>query len=335
MSTKRISLDYLTSDEIELFYELFFGKILVKRPNFSYHTNLTASLKKETFITSILNKLKPEELEILKLLSTNLNLSYPYLTEKLSIILNLQQSVVNKAVSNLLAKNYMFLRDKDELVVPDIYFEPVELSVTINPAESKSDGEPYLSKLLTDINNLINFFISRELKFSNSRSLYKKDLSITDDTFKKYSKLSSNEINTIASFFATAFTDQEGNLIISELKDYFHMTPNEQVLYFIKLVFPVFYTILQHCYSYERTTSLPLDSFRTLWEQSFIKTQYSFTPIKMEYSESLDMLAKTGLVIVTKKEITVPWYSREEHIFVNQLKVSSNFTLDLNVSSVI
>ena len=54
---KTKKLAYLTEEEIIDFYELFFGNILIKKPNFSYYSNLSRCLDKESFIQSVLNKL--------------------------------------------------------------------------------------------------------------------------------------------------------------------------------------------------------------------------------------------------------------------------------------
>ena len=69
---KTKKLNYLTEDEIIDFYELFFGNILIKKPNISYYSNLSKCLDKENFIQSVLNKLNENELKILKILSKDI-----------------------------------------------------------------------------------------------------------------------------------------------------------------------------------------------------------------------------------------------------------------------
>jgi hypothetical protein len=335
MSSRKVNLDYLSPDEVEQFYELFFGKILIKKPGFSYQTNLAASLKKESFIISILDKLKPFERDVLDLLSSNLQLHYPWLHEKLAVILDEPTTAVNKAMATLITRNYVFLRDNKELIIPDIYFDRDPLSVKITPGSSKFDGEPYRARFQTDVNNLINFFISNELKFSNTRVLYKKDLSLTEKKFKKYSGLTSQEINAVAYFYATAFCDESGTLVLEELESYFHMTPLEQTLYFVQLTMPASYSMLLHCHSWERTTAMNMENFENFWVQSMLKTPSEHVPVALDFSERLALLSKSGLVIVDGDQVTIPLYARQEPDFSNELRVSSNYTLYMNSDAVI
>ena len=65
MGEKRvIKFDYLNEKEISELYELFFGKVLIKKADFSYVGNLKISLVKENFVKSF-EKKRPEGSEVI------------------------------------------------------------------------------------------------------------------------------------------------------------------------------------------------------------------------------------------------------------------------------
>lgn len=330
---KNKKLGYLTEEEIIDFYELFFGNILIKKPNFSYYTNLSRCLDKESFIQSVLNKLNDNEYKILKLLSKDIFIPYEFLTEKLSIILNLSNQVINKAITTLIDKKYIFLRDNKTLVVTDVFFPGEILKAKYTFIDQEDDS--FSSKIIVDINNLINYFISKEINFSNSLTLYKKDLLALVSVFNKYSTLTEKEYNLAAYFFSLSFIGKNDVILLDNIKEYFELTQLKQALNFVKVVFPWLYSILKYFYSLKKSVKISIGEFRKIFLTVFLLTSYNSAPFKMGMETTLNLLAKLGLISIKKKDIFIPYYNftEETNSAKDDVRLSSSFNFYINANS--
>ena len=166
-------LDYLTEEEIVDFYELFFGNILIKKQGFSYYENLSKSLQRESLVQGVIERLNENEINILKILSTNIFISYDFLIDKLKIILNIPNAVINKSILTLIDKKYIFLRNNNTLVTPNIYFAENIKKIEYESIENQKENF-FSPKILTSINNLINYLISKQIELSNSNGNFKR-----------------------------------------------------------------------------------------------------------------------------------------------------------------
>ncbi len=328
---KTKKLTYLTEEEIIDFYELFFGNILIKKPNISYYSNLSKCLDKENFIQSVLNKLNDNELKILKILSKDIFVPFEFLTEKLSIILNLSNQIINKSITTLIDKKYIFLRDNKTLVVADVFFPRDNNKVKYSFEDEVFDN--FSSKVIVDINNLINYFISKELLFSNSLTLYKKDLITTAGVFSKFSSLIEKEYNLVAYFFSLSFIGKNNVILLDNIKEFFELPPIKRALEFIKVVFPWLYSILKYFYSMKKSVKISLEEFQKLFLSTFLLTKYNSVPFKMSMENTLNFLVKIGLASIKKKELYIHYYSDEISPSKDDVRLSSNFNFYINANS--
>lgn len=331
LKEKEIKLDYLNEKEIIEFYELFFGNILIKKPNFPYYQNLSKCLKNETIVKSILNKLNSYEQEILKTVSRNIYLPYKFLIEKLSILLNIPPSTVKKALTNLVEKKYIFIRDDRKLIVPDVYFEKQKNK--INFIEKAPENDPYFSDGLKDINNLLCYFISKEIKYSNSFSLYKREYQEVENIFSNYSTLKEEEYNIVTYFYAINFLDDSFSLILNRIKNYFAKTNLEKILYFLKITLPECFAIFNYFYTLGISAQLTLDDFKELWLTSYLLTEYENEPFKITVDEVLDFLSKINLINIEKNIVTIKYFSSSKDDFEDHIRLSSSFNFFINSES--
>jgi hypothetical protein len=330
---KLIDLKYLNENEIVEFYELFFGKILLKKPDFSYHKNLSQSLSKENSTKIILERLNQNELDILKVLSGHVFVPNKFIEEKLQIILNIPTAIITKSLANLIIKKFIFLREEKILVIPDVYFEKEENFFNFIVSEDTPKRE-YSSRTFEDINNLINYFISKEIKFSNINAIYKKDAELLEETFSSYSNLKKHDYNVVSYFFAVSFLNSDETINIASIKSFFELLPLERILFFTKIVFPSVYAIIEYFYKMKKDISLKLEEFKTLWLESFLLTEYAFTPLKYNLNTILSFLKLTELINFEDDIITIKYYETNNTNIEDDVRVSSNFNLYLNANSV-
>lgn len=295
-----------------------------------YLQNLQASLPKDNFVTKTVEKLNKVELEILRLLSYNRIVPYNFINEKLSIVLEEQASIIGKYINNLIEKNYIFLRDEEFLVVPNIYFND-ESPLNFGYEEQQKQDEDYRSDALICINNIINYLITREIKFSKSHTLYKKDYDVIHEIFKSYSDFDKNDYNVAAYFFVKRFTHEE-ELSIKQLQDYFSQSPIEKILDLIKYAFPSIYNIINNFYKKGLSARLTLDDFKNLWINSLLMTNSNSQPFKLSFNNIIEFLLKTGLIELNGSDITVCYYDKG-YSQEDELKLSSNYCIYLNSDS--
>ncbi|MBP7552238.1 MAG: hypothetical protein KA885_02335 [Spirochaetes bacterium] len=330
MSEKMINLDNLNDDEIKSLYEVFLGKILMKREDFSYRKNLLSVLSKDNVISSFVEKLNGDESRILKFITNFEFLSNLYLIEKISIILDMQLFLVNKVISNLLLKSYIFQRD-DLIIIPQIYYE---VSASTSHEIVDISGEIYCSKSVTDINNIILYFIIKEFKFSNSYSLYKKDNISSDQIFSNYSNFNYDDLNAISYFFSNAFCDEQFNISLNKVEIYFSKNPFERILYFVEITFPNFYSILNFYYKNKQSVVFKKEDLKNLWELALINQTYTYPPIKKDFNEVLSFLEKIGMVRTLEdgRILIIHYYKNDEDVG-NEITISTNFTFFINANS--
>jgi|GEM_PF-1224850 len=328
---KKVKLDYLTEEEILDFYELFFGNILIKKKGFSYHSNLSKCLQKESLIQGILERLNDNEINLLKIISYNTHVPYRHLIEKLNIILNIPSAVINKSISNLIEKKYIFLRENKDLIVPDIYFNKKIKQIEFE--EIENNNKKLSGKTTIDFNNCINYFISIELKSSNALILYKKDLDVIKSIFSKYSNFKEVDYNIIAYFYTTAFTDENNILIMDKIIEFFNLTPSNRILYFIKYTLPWFYSIISHIYQLKKSVMIDIEQFKGLWIYSFLLTPYNHSPYKINFLSTIKFLEKIGIIESTKDKIKIFYFEDENIEHKDELKLTSSFNLYINADS--
>ncbi|HNZ26006.1 MAG TPA: hypothetical protein PLG34_01350 [Spirochaetota bacterium] len=330
MSEKLINLDNLNDDEIKSLYEVFLGKILMKREDFSYRKNLLSVLSKENVISSFVEKLNGDEFKVLKFITNFDALSNHYLIEKISIILDMQLFLVNKVISNLLLKSYIFQRE-DLIIIPQIYYE-VANSTSYEIVDIS--GEIYSSKSITDINNIILYFITKEFKFSNSYSLYKKDNISSDQIFANYSNFDYDDLNAISYFFSNAFCDEQFNISLNKVEIFFSKNMFERILYFVEITFPNFYSILKFYYKNKQSVAFKREDLKKLWELTLMNQTYTYPPIKKDFDEVLSFLEKIGMIrtLDDGRILIICYYKNDEEVG-NGITISTNFTFFVNANS--
>jgi hypothetical protein len=332
MRERIVDLSYLNENEIVEFYELFFGKILLKKPDFSYYKNLALSLSKENTVKSILERINQHETEILQVLSKHIIVPYEYVVDKLHVFLNIPTTIISKSISTLIAKKYIFLRDNVMLIVPDVYFYEEENEINFAELDCPEDRE-YDSKILTDINNLINYFASKEIKFSNSHAIYKKDATLLEEAFSKYTNLKRIEYNVVSYFYALVFKNSDDSINFESLKKYFHMLPLDRILYFFKITFPSVYAIIDYFYSFKKDVKINIQDLKTLWFKSFLLSEYKFMPIRFNFNSILHLLKMAGIMEIEEEDVIIKYYVKDHSFIDEDVRVSSNFNLYINANS--
>ncbi|MBN2544393.1 MAG: hypothetical protein JXB50_01265 [Spirochaetes bacterium] len=329
---KHVKLDYLNEKEIIEFYELFFGNILIKRPGFSYYSNLSKCLTKDNVVQSILEKLNSHELNILKILSRNIYIPNDYLIEKLHIIMDIPAPIIKKSISNLIEKKYIFIREDKKLVIPNVFFS--DDSEKSDYKEDQDDPVVYSSRALNDINNLLNYYISKEIKHSNSFSLYKKDHHDLIAVFSNYSSINEDEYDLVTYFYGVNFVDETESLIIEKVKDYFNLPNFNKTMQFVKIVFPWLNTIISYFYKQNTCIRIKKDKLKNLWVNSILLTEYKNIPIKFSFEKTLKFLLKLNLIIKEKDEFIFPIFkNKEDDEFNSQARLTSSFNFFINADN--
>ena len=326
---KSAILNYLKENEIIELYELFFGKLLVKRPDFSYIENLRISLSKTDFVKPYLIKLNTTEYEVLKILSKEKFIPYKYISEKLSIILKLQNSQILKAINALLQKGYIFLRNNSTLVIPNIYFDDFNDGDIEYDIVNENSGL-YKSKIVPDISNLITYFISNDIKFTSDFFLYKKDIVLLESIFLNYSLMSKDEILYVVYFFENGLQTLDLRVNANKVKDFFALSDLQKILFFIKKVFTYFHPLFDFFQSFDKNIIISKDKFKKIWDRLFLLQDLDLPPIKADFNEFLNFCEKCSLISQKKEFIIINIFSKDEVPPENKIVTNSNYSIYIN-----
>lgn len=331
MGEKRaVKFDFLNEKEISELYELFFGKVLIKKADFSYVDNLKISLVKENFVKSFVDRLPQQEIDILKIISKVKSIPYNFLPEKISNILNIPNTNIGKSVGNLIQRKFIFLRDNDNIVIPSIYFEIKDVVYDFVDCEERK----YENKFLQDIISLINYFVSKNLKFSNGFAIYKKDYLFIEESFGKYCNLKRIEYNLISYFFSLAFMDRNGAVYYKNIENFFELSNIEKIRFFLKIAFPAVYSIISGILKNEKKDiEILTEDFKELWIRAFLSTEYSETPMKYSFANILSFLKDLDVIEIKDDKIIIKYYQEEFDKIKSEIKVSSNFNIYVNSNS--
>ncbi len=331
----RADLEYLNEKEIIELYELFFGSILIKKPASYYYENLFKSLQKEDPVNNVISRLNEKEQLILNTLSFYRYIPYNYLTEKLSIILDEPLVSINRSLGSLIEKKYIFLRNNDSLVIPNIFFREENPGIEIKKAAGIHRKKS--NKALIDINNLMNCFVSKEIKFSNNFNLYKRDIDTVKEIFSSYSQLDDMGLTLTGYFFCLSFTDDENNIIMNNFNEYHTLPKEKKILFFLKMTFPWFYNLLKDMIKQKISIFVSPDNFEKIFIQSFLLTDYEEEPFKINFDDLVAFLKKIEIMEENKKEdmVVFPVYPVEDETDKKQIKITSSYNFYINADSAI
>jgi hypothetical protein len=327
-----INLSYLNENEIISLYELFFGNVLIKKNGFSYYDNLSKNLTKEEVITNSLQKLNDIEKSILKILSFTTIIPYKFINEKLSILLDLPIISINKAINNLLEKKFIFIRNDNSIVIPNIFYKNEKQNIyfqKINPLIIDKKNN-----LLTDFNNLINIFISKEIKFTNNFNLYKKDIETVKEYMSNYSNFDDTKIALVGNFFCRYFFDNENNLLYNCLQSYFEMENEKKLYCIIENTLPSFYNLLMN-FDEGYSIKIDIENFKKLYNSSFLITEYKNEPIDVNFENLLFLLNEFELIEYNTSQnyIIFPVKSNNKNIINDQVNLTTSFNVYINADT--
>ncbi len=328
---KNITLSYLKENEVIELYELFFGKLLVRRPDFSYIDNLKISLSKTNFVQSYLARLNTTEYEILKILSKEKFVPYRYIADKLSIILKLQNSQILKAINILIQKSYIFLRNNNMLVIPNIYFDD-EGSDEVEYDITNSNSGAYNSQIVSDISSMIMYFISNDIKFTSDFFLYKKDVVLLENIFLNYSLISKEELLYVVYFFQNVLQTKDARANTHKIKEYFKLTDLQKILFVIKEVFSYFHPLFDFFHSFDKNVIISKDKFKQIWERLFILQDLEIPPIKADFNEFLNFCEKCSLVSVSDDFITINTFAKNIESLEEKMITNSNYSIYISAN---
>ncbi len=327
MSERRVNLNYLNDEEIIKLYELFFGSILIKREASIYLTTLQSTINKDGFIQKALEKLNKHEIEIINSISSITMMPYNFIFEKLSIILGEQASIVGKYLTNLINRNYIFLRSDKTIVIPDIYnTEKLDL-INITPLE-RDDAGLYDHRHLNDFNNFINYLLTKDIVFSKSGVLYKKDYDSAAEVFTSYSKLDRDLFDIFAYYYSAKFVCED-TIDFIEVSAFYGLTPVEKALSLLKVIAPYFYHIVKFCYNEKKSFSINKEVLKRLWINALLLTEIDDVPYHLDYKMFIRLMTVIGLFTENSDDIIVNYYS-ESTTKEMTLTISSNYTIFVN-----
>ena len=323
-------LDNLNQEEIQHLYELFFGPILVKHQNFSYLDNIITLLSKPYSIKTYLDKLNTQEKRVLEYLSRFRIISETFLKEKLNIILDMPLFLIEKIISVLIAKNFIFRRG-DSLVIPQIFYmiDPPDIAEEQMPA---AEGE-YFPKAMTDVHNMINYFICQGFSFSNQLFLYKKDFQLTEQMFDNYAVLSGNEYNFVSYFFANAFLSDGQRLNLYQLKTFFAMNILDRAMYMLEIISPNMYSIIRHYNQTGKNVKISRECLFYLWEQTLLLQEFDYAPLRVTFDEIIKFLVNMEIIEQDGDQCIIKYWTAFAQNRKSELKISTNFNLFMNASA--
>ena len=323
-------LGNLNQEEIQHLYELFFGPILVKHQNFSYLDNIITLLSKPNSIKTYLDKLNTQEKKVLEYLSRFRIISETFLKEKLNIILDMPLFLIEKIISVLIAKNFIFRRGNN-LVIPQIFYpsEPPQIAEEQLPA---AEGE-YFPKAMIDLHNMINYFICQGFSFSNQLFLYKKDFQLTEQMFVNYAVLRGNEYNFVSYFFANAFISDGQSLNLYQLKSFFAMNVLERAMYMLEIISPNMYSIIKHYNQTGNSVKISRDNMFYMWEQTLLLQEFDYAPLRTTFDEIMGYLTNMDIAAKDGDSYIIKCWTKSAENNKSDLKISTNFNLFMNASA--
>ncbi len=322
----------LNDREIEDLYELFFGKILMKKSDFSYKNNLLVYLKKPEFIKSILSKLNSTENRILKILSHIFIAPEKFISEKINVIADdINISTISKIISNLKDKKYIFTRDTTDIVIPRIYFDKARtIDIPVYYLETDNQNELYKSTIVNEINNMLLFLISKEVKISNSNYLYKKDAESFVDIFSSFSQLEEDEYRFVTFFYNKYFLNGNEQPEIKIVKNYFAMPRIEKILLMIKYTFPAFYDVIDHAYTEKKSFKIQKDELESIWKYIFLTSDIDSPPIKADFNACVKFLKKASIITEDQNNFIINYFNDSEKNSNDNICVTTNFYIYMN-----
>ncbi|MBQ3923454.1 MAG: hypothetical protein II707_09165 [Spirochaetales bacterium] len=323
-------LSNLNQEEIQHLYELFFGPILVKHQNFSYLDNIMTLLSKPNSIKTYLDKLNTQEKKVLEYLSRFRMISESFLKEKLNIIIDMPLFLIEKIISVLIAKNFIFRRG-DCLVIPQIFYpnEPPNIEQEQFPAVE----EEYFPKAMTDVHNMISFFICQGFSFSNQLFLYKKDFQLTEQMFANYAVLHGNEYNFVSYFFANAFISDGPSLNLYQLRSFFAMNILDRAMYILEIISPNMFSVIKHFNNTGKSIKISRDNLFYLWEQTLLKQEFDYAPLRVTFDEIMGYLINMEIVKQDGDGYIIRCWTKSAPDRPSDLKISTNFNLFMNAST--
>lgn len=324
---KKETLDTLQEEEVLKLYELFFGPILMRKELSAYIISLKSLLNREGSIDKVLEKLNTIELDILKLLSQLPRVPYPFLNEKLSIILGEHPSLIGKTVQNLISKNYLFLRNEEFLFVPEIISCRYATDKIIVQKSNSKKGS-YDNNRFSHVINIISYFLSENTKFSKNGGLYKKDFDQLSSLYNTFTGYLRDEYDIVAYFFSTNFVYEE-NLLCKEIKSFFRQSQLERMLFLVKSVFPYLMPIIDKLYEEKSSYSIPRLEMKDLYNRLFLPTNLAFEPYRADFDSTLSFFEKIGLCEVDENFITFIYYA-DSQTSPMEMKITSNYSIYAN-----
>lgn len=320
-------LNSLDDDEILKLYELFFGPILMRRETEFYLESLKTFLNKESSIEKVVNKLNALEIEIIKLLSQVAQVPSAFLNEKLSIIFGEHPSLIGKMIQNLVAKNYIFMRDDKFLFIPELLAGHYKKE-GITAVKEDTEEQVYNSEKFSNVINVIIYFLSKGLKFSKSGGLYKKDFEQLSAVFCTASGYLRDEYDIIGYFFSATFIYEE-ELQMEVVQNFFKLSQLERMLTLVENVFPYLKPILEQVYENKSSYKVSKTDLKQVFKTLLLASVLEHEPYRADFNSIIDFLVKIGLCKVDDEDIVFIYYDASS-VLPMELKVTSNFAIYTN-----
>ncbi len=322
------SLNELLEDEILRLYELFFGPVLLKKSSDTYVTSLKSLLNNEGVVEKLIEKLNNSEVNVLRLLSILPKTPITFINEKISILLGEHPSIIGKIISNLQNKNFIFVRENRYIIVPALLtkksaIQPVNIQLLNN-----DKGNSYDSISLAHISNLLLYMLTKEIKFSKSGTLYKKDFDELQQVFNSFTGFTKEEYDIIAYFCSFSFVNNDEIDWIA-VEAFFNLKPHEKMLEILKTVFPYLNFVIDTIYENKTNCTINLNSFKDLYKSCFLSSELKNEPFKIDIIGIINFLLKIDFFAINDDVITVKYYET----YVNKkmdIKLSSNYSIYIN-----
>ncbi|MBP5706164.1 MAG: hypothetical protein J6W76_02680, partial [Spirochaetales bacterium] len=222
-------------------------------------------------------------------------------------------------------------RRNDCLVIPQIFY-PNEIP-NIKEELLPVVEEEYFPKAMTDVHNMIGYFICQGFSFSNQLFLYKKDFQLTEQMFVNYAALRGNEYNYVSYFFSNAFIGDGTGLNLNQLKSFFAMNILERAQYILEIISPNMSSIVKH-YN-QKGCSVKIDSKNLfyMWEQTLLMQEFDYAPLRVTFDELMGFLINIGLAAKDGESYIIKYYKTPAQNRNSELKISTNFNLFMNASA--
>lgn len=324
------SVALLSEDEILKLYELFFGPVLIRKPVENYVASIKTLLDDKTVINKLLEKLNSNELKVFKLLSLTPKTPVEFINEKVSILIGEHPSIVGKIITNLQNKNYIFIRDDKYIIVPLIFSDESFKSgfdLTVN----NKHQNVYENKSSYAVNNILLYLLTKEIKFSKSGTLYKKDFEELKTVFTPGTDFTKDEFDIISYFcFLSFLTNDVVNW--HSVKHFFAMPPIERILQLVRTVFPYLQFFMDEVYSKKSNSIIKTDDFTALYKHNLLISELNEEPFKADIDTIITFFQKLGIFKVEGNNISILYYNSSAVVEMD-IKLSSNFSIYINSSS--